>query len=115
MSAADLFATHDRLALAVRETIRRVGDLWRAKGISLSEWPVERAGCLYAYSVTITRAQSAHEIGECRFIITTRGDTYFDADDAPLAPCPPDQTACEAHLSAFVSRRAQAALAVRAA
>jgi len=95
--------THAALTGAVRDALQSInGSL---AGYRLTEWPAEKAGCFYALSVTLERAGNASEAGECRFTIGLNGQTYFDADDAPLAPCSADRASCEAVLAEFVARR----------
>lgn len=95
--------THAALTGAVREALQAINA--ELVGYRLTEWPAEKAGCFYALSVTLERAGNASEAGECRFAIGLNGQTYFDADDAPLAPCAADAGACRAVLENFVARR----------
>lgn len=110
---AQVLETQAALYAALRGALSQRNEALGENGLRLNEWPVERAGCLYTLSVTLERA--GREIGECRFTIDWRGETYFDADDQPLAPCPPVAVACGALLDAFIARRTQSAQARSAA
>jgi hypothetical protein len=105
MSFTGMLLAHSEMCRAVREALRNSNDLLRDAGVRLSEWPIERPGCLYALSVTIDDRETGQELGECRFTLDWRGFTYFDADDAPLKPCAAETEACELAVLDFVQRR----------
>ena len=111
---SDVLQTQSALYRAVRGAIRAINLKLIGANHHLSEWPIERAGAIYALSVTIERADGS-EAGECRFTIGMDGACYFDADDCPLAPCTAEQSECEALLADFVARRALQEKSTRAA
>lgn len=99
--------TQSALCRAVRGAIEVINDDPHTRGLKLSGWPVEKAGCLYTLAVTLEAGAS--ELGECRFTIDLAGEVHFSADDQPIEPCSPDEPSCHAALADFVNRRAQAA------
>ncbi len=101
----EILLTQSKLHRAVRESMQALNETLRDKSLRLTDWPIERPGCLYALSVTLEPSAGGQELGECRFTIDWRGEVYFDADDAPLAPCAPQQIECEKLLGEFVVRR----------
>lgn len=100
-SISQILETQSALYGAVRAAMTAINAEASAQGLRLAEWPVEKAGCVYTLSITLER--SGQEIGECRFSIDWRSDTYFAADDQPLAQCAPQ--ACETLLRDFLARR----------
>jgi hypothetical protein len=111
VTLSQILETQSALYGAVRAALTSLNEETLAQGLRLAEWPVERAGCLYTLAITLERG--GREIGECRFTIDWRGDTYFDADDEPLAHCAPAEV--EASLRTFIDRRATPAAARSAA
>lgn len=105
VSFSRILETQSALCRAVRIALQEANDAVGEMNVRLSEWPLERPGCLFAMSVTLESVRTGQELGECRFTINAKGETFFDADDAPLAPCPPTSEACEAAIAGFVSRR----------
>jgi hypothetical protein len=111
VTLAQILQIQSALYGAVRAALTGLNEETLAQGLRLAEWPIERAGCLYTLAITLERA--GREIGECRFTIDWRGDTYFDADDEILARCEPADV--ETALRTFVDRRATPAAARNAA
>jgi len=105
MSFTGMMLAQSTLYRAVRAAMQSANVALEDWGVRLSEWPAERPGCLYALSLTLEDSETGQEYGECRFTLDWRGQTYFDADDAPLAPIEPESQPCEEALASFVSRR----------